>query len=176
MPYTVTDEEGGPVTVTERVGSLVKRTYQAVLGQTNEFQLTGIYFMQILNGPQAVTIEATDEGGLTASLELPFTKAVYAASVSLAQPLEVEDAITVAIMSVLGSVPSDADYEILATNNANDAVPVWQDVTADVKAGRNIIFTNKAQANGPAFNFKVSAKRAPGGQGGYFSILRGGFQ
>lgn len=180
VPYTVTDAEGGVVTVTEQVGSLVKRSYAVTLGEEQTFHVEDQdgdhFFMQILNGPQTVKITATDEGGLSAVLELAFTKAVYAMSVTLAQPLEVEEAITVAIMSVLGSIPVDANYELKATNNAKDTAPVWQDVLADVKAGRNIVFANKTQANGPAFNFRLAASRAEGGSGGYVQSLQGGFQ
>lgn len=179
-PYTVTDEEGGTVTVVEQVGNLVKRTHTPTLGQEQTFHVEDqdgdYFFTQILNGPQTVRITATDEGGLSSTLELPFTKAVHSMSVTLETPLEVEEAITVAIMSVLCGIPADASYQLLATNNAKDAEPVWQDVTADVAAGRNIIFTNQVQANGPAFNFKLSASRSEGGQGGYVKSLKGAFQ
>lgn len=179
VPYTVTDAEGGVVTVTEQVGSLVKRSYAVTLGEEQTFHVEDEgdhFFLQILNGPQTVRITAADEGGLSSVLELTFTKAVYAMSVTLAEPLTVADAITVAIMSVLGSIPADAAYTLLATNNARDAAPVWQDVLADVKAGRNIVFANTVQSNGPAFNFKLAARRAEGGSGGYVQSLQGGFQ
>ena len=180
VPYTVTDEEGGTVTVVEQVGNLVKRTHTPTLGQEQTFHVEDqdgdYFFTQILNGSQTVRITATDEGGLSSTLELSFTKAVHSMSVTLETPLEVEETITVAIMSVLCSIPADASYQLLATNNAKDAEPVWQDVTADVAAGRNIIFTNQVQANGPAFNFKLSASRSEGGQGGYVKSLKGAFQ
>ena len=180
VPYTVTDEEGGTVTVAEQVGNLVKRTHTPTLGQEQTFHVEDqdgdYFFTQILNGSQTVRITATDEGGLSSTLELSFTKAVHSMSVTLETPLEVEEAITVAIMSVLCGIPADASYQLLATNNAKDAEPVWQDVTADVAAGRNIIFTNQVQANGPAFNFKLSANRSEGGQGGYVKSLKGAFQ
>ena len=180
VPYTVTDEEGGTVTVVEQVGNLVKRTHTPTLGQEQTFHVEDqdgdYFFTQILNGSQTVRITATDEGGLSSTLELSFTKAVHSMSVTLETPLEVEEAITVAIMSVLCGIPADASYQLLATNNAKDAEPVWQDVTADVAAGRNIIFTNQVQANGPAFNFKLSANRSEGGQGGYVKSLKGAFQ
>ena len=180
VPYTVTDEEGGTVTVAEQVGNLVKRTHTPTLGQEQTFHVEDqdgdYFFTQILNGSQTVRITATDEGGLSSTLELSFTKAVHSMSVTLETPLEVEEAITVAIMSVLCGIPADASYQLLATNNAKDAEPVWQDVTADVAAGRNIIFTNQVQANGPAINFKLSASRSEGGQGGYVKSLKGAFQ
>ena len=176
VSYTVTDAEGGAVTVEERAGGLVKRTFSPTLGQSNTFQVTGEFFMRILNGPQELSITATDEGGLSSVCTLTFTKKVYAMSVTLAQPLEVDGPITVAIMSVLQSIPEDAAYQILVTNNAKDAQPAWQDATADVRAGRNIVFTNQTQESGPAFNFRITASRAEGGQGGYVKLLKGAFQ
>lgn len=117
-----------------------------------------------------------DSAGLASVLELTFTKAVHAMSVTLASPLEVEDAISVAILSVLGSIPEDASYQVLVTNNAKDSEPEWQDATAAIKSGANIVFTNKTQANGPAFNFKLTCLPQRGRAGGYVKLLKGAFQ
>lgn len=176
VSYTVTDEEGGTVTVTEQVGGLVKRTFDCTLGQTNQYQITGEHFMRIPNGGNVIKITATDEGGLSTVLTLTFTKAVYAAAVMLAQPLEVEEAITLAIMSVLGSIPAGHIYSVEVTNNAKDTSPVWQDVTSEVKNGVNIVFANRVQANGPAFNFRLHAARGTSSLPGYIQSIQGGFQ
>ena len=50
IPYTVSDAEQQEVTVTERVGNLVKRTYKATLNEQATFEITGEYFQRILNG------------------------------------------------------------------------------------------------------------------------------
>lgn len=176
VSYTVTDVDGGDVTVVERVGTLIKRRFTATLGQPNSFQITGDYFMRLLNGPQTVQIVAIDAGGRSASHELTFTKAVHSMSVTLINPLEVEESISVAILSVLGQIPEDANFQVMVTNNAKDAEPVWQDATRDIRAERNIVFANKVQANGPAFNFKLTASRGQSGQGGYVKVLKGAFQ
>ena len=63
VPYTVSDAEQQEVTVVERVGDLVKRTYKPTLGQQNTFEVTGEYFQRILNGAQTVQIVATDSAG-----------------------------------------------------------------------------------------------------------------
>ena len=52
VPYTVSDAEQQEVTVVERVGDLVKRTYKPTLDQQNSFEVTGEYFQKILNGAQ----------------------------------------------------------------------------------------------------------------------------
>ena len=57
-----------------------------------------------------------------------------------------------------------------ATNNGKDAQPVWQDVTAAVKTGANIIFENHTASNGFAFNFRVTVERGSSGVGGYIRV------
>ena len=176
VPYTVSDAEQQEVTVVEKVGDLVKRTYTVTLNQQNTFEVTGEYFQKILNGAQAVQIVATDSAGKTSTLELTFTKAVHKAVITLSEPLAVEEQITVAVLAITGKIPADATQLIELTNNGNDPEPVWEDATADVKAGRNHPFTNKTQTNGWAFNFRVTVERGESGEDGNIVSIQGGFQ
>lgn len=105
-----------------------------------------------------------------------FAKAVYEASVTLAEPLDADDAITVMVLNLLGSIPDDANLEVLVTNNANDTNPTWEDATADVKNGNNHAFANQTATNGFAFNFRVTASRGNSNTGGYISNIGGAFQ
>ena len=63
IPYTVSDAQRQEVTVVERVGDLVKRTYKATLDEQATFEITGEYFERILNGAQTVQIVAHGFGG-----------------------------------------------------------------------------------------------------------------
>ena len=90
--------------------------------------------------------------------------------------MDADAEITLAVLSVIGSIPADADYKVEATNNGKDAQPVWQDVTSAVKTGANIIFENHTATNGFAFNFRVTVERGESGQGGYITSVQGGFQ
>ena len=176
IPYTVSDAEQQAVTVTEQVGDLVNRTYQVTLDQQNSFEVTGEYFQKILNGAQTVQIVATDSAGKSSTLSLTFTKAVHKAVITLSEPLAVEEQITVAVLAITGKIPADATQLIELTNNGNDPEPVWEDATADVKAGRNHPFTNKTQTNGWAFNFRVTVERGESGEDGNIVSIQGGFQ
>ena len=176
IPYTVSDAEQQEVTVTERVGNLVKRTYKATLNEQATFEITGEYFQRILNGQQTVQIVAIDSAGKSSTLELTFTKAVHKAVITLSEPLAVEEPITVAVLAITGKIPADATQLIELTNNGNDPEPVWEDATADVKAGRNHPFTNKTQTNGWAFNFRVTVERGESGEDGNIVSIQGGFQ
>mgnify|MGYP002575253975 CR=1 FL=1 len=174
--YSVDDADGDDVTVTEKMDSTTKRTFEATLEATNQFQVTGTYFQQLLNGQHTMKMKATDAGGKSVEHTLLFTKSVTALSITLAEAMEADAQITIAALSVSGDIPADANYQVLLTNNANDTEPVWEDATTEVKNGSNYLFENQSAQNGFAFNFKVIASRGSSGIGGYISSIQGGFQ
>ena len=174
VSYHVSDEENDAVAVTEILDGTPKRTFQAGEG-ANSFAVTGETFMKLSNGPHAMLIQAID-GKATATHELSFSKRVTSASVTLAEPMEAGEAITLCALSVSGSIPADAAFQVEVTNNANDASPAWEDCTTAVRNRLNHIFENKTAANGFAFNFRLHVERGESGQGGYITSIQGGFQ
>lgn len=175
ITYSVGDEDGDPVTVTEAIDGVTLRTFSATLGGSNSFAVTGDTFFKLLNGAHTLTASASD-GQATTTHKLTFTKSVTAATITLAEPMEADAKITICVLSVAGDIPADAQYSVKVTNNAKDTAPVWEDCTAEVKNGGNHVFTNETAANGFAFNFKVEVERGASGIGGYISSVQGGFQ
>ena len=176
--YTVSDVDGDKLTVTEKLdGTTIKTRTNVASGTALTFEQTNTAagFQCILNGAHTLHVTVSD-GKLTASRSATFTKAVYTATITMAKPMTVDSAITVAALSVTGSIPADAAYKVEATNNALDTSPVWQDVTAEVKAGINFIFSNTTAAKGAAFNFRVTVSRGSSGKGGYIEAISGAFQ
>jgi len=175
--YTVADADGDAVTVKEYLDNVLQRTYTATLNQAVNFQaVTAANFQKVLNGTHTLKVVANDGKEDSAAYTVTFTKKVTKATVTLATALSADDAITVMIMNIVGYLPSDAALEVLVTNNANDTSPVWEDATADVKAGTNHVFTNQTAANGFAFNFKLSVERGSSDTGGYISNIGGAFE
>lgn len=175
--YTPNDADGDKLTVTEKLDGVVKKTRTNVTSGTQltfECASTAAEFQKILNGTHTITIEVSD-GKASATFTATFTKAVHKATITLKTPLAVSGDITAAVMSVVGQIPAGAIYKVEATNNAKDTSPVWQDVTAEVKSGANIVFTNKTAANGAAFNFRITVERGTSA-GGYISGVSGAFQ
>lgn len=176
--YTVTDADGDTLTVTEKLDGKTTKTRTGVASGTAltfEQTASAAGFQKILNGNHTITVEVSD-GKETVSTSATFTKAVHAASVTLAEPLAVEGDITVAVLQVTGSIPDDAKFKAEVTNNALDSSPVWQDATTEVKKGVNIVFENKTATNGAVFNFRVSVERGESGEGGYIEAVSGAFQ
>lgn len=175
--YTPNDADGDKLTVTEKLDGAVKKTRTNVTSGTQltfECASTAAEFQKILNGTHTITIEVSD-GKASTTFTATFTKAVHKATITLKTPLAVSGDITAAVMSVVGQIPAGAVYKVEATNNAKDTSPVWQDVTAEVKSGANIVFKNKTAVNGAAFNFRITVERGTSA-GGYISGVSGAFQ
>ena len=175
--YTATDPEGASLTLTEQLDGQTTRTLTAASGSAQTFAALNDTpsFLRLVNGSHTLQVTASD-GIASSSLSMTFTKAATSASLTLTQPIAVTGAITAATLSVEGSIPADADYSVEATNNALDEEPVWQDVTAEVRQGSNIVFANRTAEAGPAFNFRIKAARGESGTGGYINMVSGAFQ
>ena len=176
ISYSVDDEDAvDTLTVTEKLDGTTKRTYTATRKTTNSFAVTGEYFQKITNGSHTMTVTVTD-GKATVTKTFTFTKAVTAANITLAQPMEADAQITLCAISVGGLIPADAMFKVEVTNNGKDDSPVWEDATTEARNGRNHLFTNQTATNGFAFNFRVTAERGASGESGYIASIQGGFQ
>ena len=176
--YTVADEDGDTLTVTEKIDDVTKKTRSSVTSGSefdSEAASDAAAWQQILNGTHTLKIEVSD-GKDTAVWTGTFEKAVHQATITLDEPMAVDGDITVARLAVTGEIPEDAEYTVEVTNNGNDTSPAWQTCTAEVKSGGNIVFENHENTNGAAFNFRVTVKRGPSNQGGYITGISGAFQ
>ena len=68
ITYSVGDEDGDPVTVTEAIDGVTLRTFSANLGGNNTFAVTGDTFFKLLNGAHTLTASAND-GQASVNLE-----------------------------------------------------------------------------------------------------------
>ena len=176
VSYSVDDEDAvDTLTVTEKLDGTTKRTYTATRKTTNNFAVTGEYFQKITNGSHTMTVTVTD-GKATVTKTFTFTKAVTAARITLAQPMEADAQITLCAITVGGLIPAGAVFKVEVTNNGKDSSPVWEDITTKSRDGRNHLFANQTAVNGFAFNFRITAERGVSGEGGYIASIQGGFQ
>ena len=178
VTYSVSDPSGNNLTIIERIDNIdIKTRTNISSGSSLTFSKLNDFasFQTILNGKHTLEIIA-DNGDLHTSFTFTFTKKVTEADITLKEALAVEGDISVAVLKIEGSIPGDAIVTVLVTNNGKDPNPVWQDVTLAVLNNKNIVFTNKENTNGAAFNFKVKIKRGPSDKGGYITSINGAFQ
>ena len=174
VQYTITDADNNSVAVTENIDGQQHRVYTATLGQQNTFDLTGLTFMKLSNGEHTLQIIAND-GKVSTTYTLTFTKSVTGASVTMKNPVTKTGTIMTCKVTILGNIPADAILTVEVTNNAKDENPVWENCTTAVKNGVNYIFLNKTAAAGYAFNFRVTVERGASNMGGYISEVSGKF-
>lgn len=177
LEYTASDPEGADVTLTEQLDTQTTRTLTAASGAPQHFGAVNDSktFLPLANGSHTLKVTASD-GMASSSLSLLFTRAVTSASLTMVQPMVASSPISVAALTVGGTIPADADYTVEVTNNALDPEPVWQDATAAVREGHNILFDNKVVEKSPAFNFRIQVARGTSGTGGFINSITGAFQ
>lgn len=179
LAYTVTDGDGDPMTITEKVNGVALAVRENVASGTEltvQCLSEKALFQQILNGENTLVLEV-DDGKTTTEWTATFTKNVTSAVLSLAQPLTADDTITVAALTLEGSFPADMSLTVELTNNALDDAPVWENCT-DIQRGESWAFahhafTNKTAARGFAFNYKVTVARGASGVGGTITMIGG---
>ena len=179
LAYTVTDGDGDPMTITEKVNGVVLAVRENVASGTEltvQCLSEKALFQQILNGENTLTLEV-DDGKTSTDWTATFTKNVTGAQVSLTAPLTADDTITVAALTLAGSFPADMSLTVELTNNARDDAPVWETVT-DIQRGESRAFvhhafTNKTAVRGFAFNYKVTVARGESGVGGNITMIGG---
>lgn len=104
VTYSVQDEEGDPITVTEVIDGVAVRTFEAEPETEYTFDVSGLTYLRALNGVHTLTITASDGHSETVH-RLTFSKLVTAASVTREQPMEADGPISVCVLSVTGSSP-----------------------------------------------------------------------
>lgn len=179
LSYTVTDGDGDPMTITEKVNGVELAVRENVASGTEltvQCLSEKVLFQQILNGENTLTLEV-DDGKTSTDWTAIFTKNVTGAQVSLTAPLTADDTITVAALTLEGTLPEDMSLTVEMTNNALDDSPVWENCT-DIQSGESRAFvhhafTNKTAARGFAFNYKITAARGASGVGGTITMIGG---
>ena len=177
--YTVTDGDGDPMTITEKVNGVELAVRESVATGTEltvQCLSEKALFQQILNGENTLTLEV-DDGKTTTEWTATFTKNVTRAVLSLTQPLTADDTITVAALTLEGSFPADMSLTVELTNNGLDDSPAWENCT-DIQRGESRAFVhhafaNKTAAKGAAFNYKVTITRGESGVGGNITMIGG---
>lgn len=178
VAYSVSDADGNTMTITEALDGTAFNTFTTT-GGNQTLTIDADRLLRALNGAHTLTITVDDGNGGVTTHSITFTKAVYTATITRAEPMDADDRIAIMVMHVVGSIPADADYKVEVTNNALDASPVWEDVTSYIKNDniKNYSFANTTCTSGTwAFNFRVTVSRGSSGVGGYITSLDGAFE
>ena len=175
--YTVTDADGGTVSVTEKLDNTVLRTYNVTLGSQNTLTIPAATWRNVLNGSHTLTITATDSDGASSTRTQTFTKSVTSLGFTLAAPMAADAMPDRCVVNIQGSFPAGSTLKVEICNNANDASPTWEDITTQAQTGQKYFFTNKTKtADSWGVNLRVSLSRGEASGACYVSSIGGNFE
>jgi hypothetical protein len=139
--YTITDAEGDTVVVNEKIDDEVIKTFVATLGSSNTVSITQDKWLRLTNGFHTLSVEATDGNAATSVRRYTFEKHETSIKLELAQPFETDAKASKVLVTPTWSIEG-ATVKVEACNNAFDASPTWEDITAQVMINRHYNFLN----------------------------------
>lgn len=142
--YTVTDAEGDTVVINEKIDGEVINTFVATLGNSNTVSISQDKWLRLTNGLHTLSVEATDGNAATSVRRYTFEKHETSIKFELAQPFETDAKASKVLVTPTWSIEG-ATVKVEACNNAFDAVPTWEDITAQVMINRHFNFTNEVK-------------------------------
>ena len=142
--YTITDVEGDNVVVTEFVDDDEIRSYQATLGEEATIELTREKWLTLANGTHQLRVEAVDGNFATSVRAWIFSKAENTIAFQFSAPEETDARATKILITPTWKIEG-AVAKVEACNNAFDAVPTWEDITAMVQLNRVFNFANETK-------------------------------
>ena len=142
--YTITDVEGDNVVVTEFVDDDEIRSYQATIGEEATIELTREKWLTLANGTHQLRVEAVDGNFATSVRAWIFSKAENTIAFQFSAPEETDARATKILITPTWKIEG-AVAKVEACNNAFDAVPTWEDITAMVQLNRVFNFTNETK-------------------------------
>lgn len=160
LTYTVTDPENTVMTVEEYLDGVLLKSEETSGGNTRTISFTEDAWIRVLNGDHVFRIVAKDADGSVGSAEVRFTKDVDRIEIILKTAMESDTLPTLLMVNVQGLIPAGAVLSAYATNNANDAFPVWENITSAVLGREKHIFANASKtASKWAVNVRIILER-----------------
>ena len=158
ISYSVTDIEGYAFTITEAVNGQTIRTFPGVDGQQETVTIPHDMWIRLQPGvTHNLTVIATDQYGASSTRTYTFVRTVDGIELLTTKILPADERPSRVILSLNGTIPSNANLQVLVCNNAHDPEPAWEDMTDAVKNKRPYVFTNTTSTTGRwGIQFKIS--------------------
>lgn len=156
--YTVYDGDDVNVTVKEYVNTQLIRTYTATGSNKNTLEIDLETWNSLTAGDNYIRIVVTDDNDATATQTKHFNKIGGIIEFTYV-PFGNEIAVRPKAINVTLDLikPLNAKLQVLASNNANDTQPVWDNITTAVLSKHNHVFSNKSKEQGVQY-YSVAIK------------------
>ena len=144
ITYSVSDNEGDTITVTEKLNGEVIRQFTATSNTNYTITLTNEFWLTCGKNTNTIEISASDVNGGTSYKRITFTRQVNKVQITTKNPIQTDVAATKIMVSPDWS-KTGCTGKVEVCNNGFDASPTWEDMTTMAKLNRPYAFTNKTK-------------------------------
>ena len=142
--YSVSDNEGDTITVTEKLNGEVIREFTATSNTNYTITLTDEFWLTCGKNTNTIEISASDVNGGTSYKYITFTRQVNKVQITTKNPIETDAAATKIMVSPDWD-KTGCTGKVEVCNNGFDASPTWEDMTTMAALNRPYVFTNKTK-------------------------------
>lgn len=144
--YQVSDPEGDAITVVEQLNGVELRTMSPVTpGEDITLTIPMDRWVRLGLVQHTITIRATDSHGAYSEEVFTFVRVDDCAQVEMLNAVETSARAERIVPSVNAIVPAGAVLTVEVCNNGFDAVPAWEDATAETIQRKAYVFTNETK-------------------------------
>ena len=144
ITYSVSDNEGDVITVTEKLNGEVIRQFTATSNTNYTITITDEFWLTCGKNTNTIEISASDVNGGTSYKYITFTRRVNKVQIVTKNPIETDVAATKIMVSPDWD-KTGCTGKVEVCNNGFDASPTWEDMTTMAALNRPYIFTNKTK-------------------------------
>lgn len=175
VSFSATDIEGSQMTAKIFLDDKLKETYPIIAGQTYDYTMEKLDWLQLDSTKHNIRIEVTDDDGATAIRNYTFTRVVTRLMHLFAK--ETDDMCTQVLVTPTYKLAEGAIFKVLVCNNVFDDEPTWEDATDQVLIGRHHNFLNETKtANKWGVGIQVIIERGTATEKSYLSGYGGAFK
>ncbi len=144
ITYSVSDNEGDTITVTEKLNGEVIKQFTATSNINYTITITDEFWLTCGQNTNTIEIAASDVNGGTSYKYITFTRQVNKVQITTKNPIETDAAATKIMVSPDWD-KTGCTGKVEVCNNGFDASPTWEDMTTMAALNRPYVFTNKTK-------------------------------
>ena len=142
--YSVSDNEGDTITVTEKLNGKVIKQFTATSNTNYTITITDEFWLTCGKNANTIEISASDVNGGTSYKYITFKRQVNKVQITTKNAIETDVAATKIMVSPDWD-KAGCTGKVEVCNNGFDASPTWEDMTTMAALNRPYVFTNKTK-------------------------------
>lgn len=144
ITYTVKDNEGDAITVTEKLNGEVINQFSATTNTNYTVGITDTFWLTCGSNTNTVEIIASDALGGSSSKTITFSRKITKLQIVMKNAIETDAKATKILVSPQWTTTGGVG-KVEVCNNGFDSNPTWEDATTMVVLNRPYLFTNTSK-------------------------------